>query len=121
MNIAEAKKIAEHLGNGINPLTGEMLPPDNILHNSKIIRALLTLAHKTPVKKQSRSLSNAAKNLPTNTGKKWDQVSETRLIEMFNKGKSMVKIAAQFERTKGAIRSRLVKLGLIEDDRNKAA
>ncbi|BFU95293.1 MAG: helicase [Nitrospira sp.] len=45
----------------------------------------------------------------------WDQTQDEQLRELFAKGAPVADLAKSFNRTKGAIRSRLVKLGLMKD------
>jgi ATP-dependent exoDNAse (exonuclease V) alpha subunit len=47
---------------------------------------------------------------------RWSADEEKQLVELFNAGKSQVQIAKTLGRKIGGIRSRLVKLGLIEDE-----
>ena len=44
----------------------------------------------------------------------WDEAQDEKLTKLFREGKSTVNLATMFERTKGSIRSRLVKLGLVD-------
>lgn len=50
-----------------------------------------------------------------NAGKKWDAEQERMLAESFAAGMSVVALAQLYERTEGAIASRLFRLGLIAD------
>ncbi len=47
--------------------------------------------------------------------KKWEREEEERLVEEFGRGKNMGELAVLFGRKVGGIRSRLMKLGLLED------
>jgi hypothetical protein len=53
--------------------------------------------------------------LPNNAGKPWTEVEDTSLLAEFDKGESIGTIALAHNRTKGAIASRLVRLGRISD------
>ncbi len=44
----------------------------------------------------------------------WDQAQDEQLRELFAQGSSVASLAQTFNRTRGAIRSRLAKLGLVE-------
>ncbi|OGI95376.1 hypothetical protein A2917_02315 [Candidatus Nomurabacteria bacterium RIFCSPLOWO2_01_FULL_42_17] len=50
-----------------------------------------------------------------NAYKKWTQIEETEVAQAFKSGKSLKNISVQTGRQVGGIRSRLVKLGLIEE------
>ena len=43
MDIIKAKEIVEMLADGVDPITGEVLPPDSHYNNPEIIRALFTV------------------------------------------------------------------------------
>ncbi len=45
----------------------------------------------------------------------WDKAQDEKLQELFTKGSSIAELTAAFNRTKGSIRSRLIKLGLLEN------
>ena len=47
-------------------------------------------------------------------GERWTKEDDMRLRELYQDGKPIVQISEEFTRTRGAIRSRLKKLGLIE-------
>ena len=48
------------------------------------------------------------------TSKKWTDEEDNKLIEEFKSGKSLTELASIHGRTKGAIRSRLRKLGVVD-------
>lgn len=52
---------------------------------------------------------------PLLQGKPWTADQDKRLVEMFNDGLIVAEIAKECQRTTGAIRARLVRLGLISD------
>jgi hypothetical protein len=54
-------------------------------------------------------------------GRAWTPQEEEQLIQAYNERKSIADIAAAHGRTTGAITSRLVKLGLIEDNATNRA
>jgi hypothetical protein len=55
----------------------------------------------------------------SNAYRRWREGEEEELAECFNKGESIKSLSARFGRQPGGIKSRLVKLGLIEDDYKK--
>lgn len=65
-------------------------------------------------KKLTREEYNKRKNLPESVGKSWTEEEEKVLREQFEAGMKMPEIARQHNRTRGGIRARLKKLGLIE-------
>ena len=55
-----------------------------------------------------------------NAFRRWDEKEEKELAQLFKKGSSMESLAKKFGRKQGGIKSRLIKLGLIEDDYKKS-
>jgi hypothetical protein len=53
--------------------------------------------------------------LPHNAGKAWDAAEEETLVREFEGGETMAAIARAHGRTPGAIKSRLICLGKIDD------
>ena len=49
-----------------------------------------------------------------NGGKPWNSIQDEQLVEMFHNGLTIKEIADEMKRTYGAIRSRLLKFGLVE-------
>ena len=98
------------MAKGVDPTTGEVLPEDHFINKPQVIRAL----------SQTREIILAwsgTKNAAENQGKPWSDVEETALTQAFRRGDKIKDIAAQHKRTTGAIRSRLVRLELIEPGR----
>ncbi len=108
MDIKKAKKIVSALADGIDPITGEILPTDHLCNNPDIVRAFYTLLH----------MNNKSNNISAqNAGKPWTLEDDNELRNMYEKGASKKELQEYFARTSGSIQSRLVKLGLIEDKR----
>lgn len=106
MDIMRAKELIAGLADGLDPLTGEILPDDSICNRPEIVRALHAVLSELSPK--------AARQLPVNAGKPWTEVEENRLIEEFDAGMKISEIAKEHGRTRGAIESRLSSLGKIE-------
>jgi DNA-binding NarL/FixJ family response regulator len=64
---------------------------------------------------EGAGISNSHSDKPLRTGKSWTDTEERELREMYASGKSMSEIADLLQRTRGSIRSRLVKLEIIDD------
>lgn len=112
MNAKEAKEIVLLLSDGMDPQTGEIFAEDSPYQQSGTIRAL-----NVAVKALDRMERYEARmsNLPQNAGTPWTEEEQQKLIEAFDKGSSIKELAANHERTSGAIHSRLVSLGKIEE------
>lgn len=108
MNIDRAREVLGLLAEGINPVTGEILPNDDSCNQVEVVRALYTALRCMEPKK-------ATKNAPENAGRPWTEEDEGTLCEMFDAGTSTKEICAHFKRSKGAVAARLVRLGKIQD------
>jgi len=118
-------KIIEALANGINPLTGEVLPEESLYNSPEIIRALFSTLDliKHPPKKQpkvkktleQKQAENLENGLPKNAGLPWTEEQKNNVAEQFESGKLVSILANEFGRTNGSINSELKKQGLIEE------
>jgi len=106
MDNAKAAEILQRLADGLDLVTGEPLPKDSQFNQPEAIRALFTAI---------RALEGAPqKEGPAKAGGKWTDEEDKRLAEAFDAGSSIKDLAASHQRSNGAIRSRLVKLGKID-------
>jgi hypothetical protein len=114
MKTTRALEIINFLADGINPHTGEVFP-DGVYQHPDTVRAL----HKAKealvrmVKSETRQ-----RDLPENAGKSWSVEEEEKLVSAFDAGAGIKDLAEDHKRTKGAIQSRLVKLGKIKQSIN---
>ena len=130
MSPERAVEIIENLVDGIHPLTGEILPEDNICEETGIVDALncaiqvlnerIVAEHaveeyrRQQMKDALEKENTAKRNLPENAGKPWLPEDDAELLRLYKAGTSVSEIAKQYKRTKGAIRARLVNLGMAE-------
>ena len=113
MDLARARAILQSLADGHDPTTGQSFPSDSPYQQVDTVRALHAvldaldgpLAKKRPANPDRPQL-----------GLKWTPEEEKRLRDAFTAHKPIPEIAAAHGRSAGAITSRLVRLGLIEDD-----
>lgn len=106
MELSETLEVVRLLSEGVDPLTGEVLPNNHLINQPQVIRALC----------HARELLQnrvASKVRPENQGKPWLEHEERRLREAFQHGDKIKDMAAAHKRSTGAIRSRLEKLGLV--------
>ena len=108
MDIERAKDLLTALADGVNPITGELLPSYDSCNQAEIVRAL-----HTAVATLEKAAKRASKPLPDNAGKPWTVEEEARLVASYRSGKNGAELAAEHNRTKVAIASRLVKLGIV--------
>ena len=110
MDIQRAKELLAVLSDGVNPLTGELLPEDDSCNQVEIVRALNTVLRYLDNQPQRPS-----KPSPDNAGKPWTAEDEEALSRMFEQGCTKKEICSYFKRSPGAIAARLVKLGKISE------
>lgn len=115
MDDKKAIEIIKILADGIDPSTGEVFPADSPYQNVDIVRALHTAEEAL---KRVSKIDSRIRNLPERAGKPWETEESNLLAERFGKGMSIAEIAKAHNRTKGAIASRLVRLGKIASTDN---
>ena len=104
MDIKRAKEIIRILADGIDPITGEILPEDSTYNSPEVIRALFTLLEALNMQSVNKTTENA--------GKPWIEDEEDRLRDEFMDNMKIREIAGKHGRSRGAIESRLERLGL---------
>jgi len=109
----DAKAILQALVQGYDPLTGAALPPESVLQQADIIRALL--AGITALEAgAARALRRS--QLPENVGRAWSAEEEANLTGAFHAGEPLATLAQRHGRTPTAIEARLEKLGLVKPE-----
>ena len=108
METKEALRIISLLADGHHPITGKKFPEDSPYQQADVVRALYTAAHVMSeyTKKEKRGIILPRSGLP------WSKSEDEQLCDEFNT-KSIDEMATIHNRTKGAIQSRLMKLGKI--------
>lgn len=121
MDIIKAKKIVELLADGIDPISGEVFPPESHYNNPEIIRALYAVlgslrmpARSTKKTTEEKQKENVENGKPKNAGLPWTQEQRKAVASMFENGTPLKELSGYFERTTSAIKSELTHQGLIE-------
>lgn len=104
MDITRAKEIIRSLADGIDPITGEIFPEDSVYNSPEVIRALFTVLEAMCNPSDRSSAKNA--------GNAWTDTEEEQLKNEFNANMKITDIAREHGRSRGAIESRLERLGL---------
>jgi hypothetical protein len=112
MDLTAARRIIEALADGVDPRTGEVLPSGSPIDCTGVVRALHVALAAIDALVRKRERTSA---LPDNAGKPWRDEDDAELTEMFDSGQPVVIIARSFQRTRGSIASRLVRLGKVSD------
>ena len=106
MDISKAKEIVGALAEGIDPITGEILPADHLCNNVDVVRAFYALLQGNDEKKEKTY---------ENSGKKWTDEDDELLRQLYEQGAKISEIQRKFMRSRGSIQSRLAKLGLVDE------
>jgi hypothetical protein len=121
MQLGEAIAAIDSLANGIDPVTGQPLPNPGPYHHPHVIRALFTVLSHLREKgampdgpNAEAAMPNVARNLPERVGKPWTPAEDEQLIAEFHAAVEFRDMAKMHGRTRGAIVSRLTKLGEIQ-------
>ena len=112
MDILRATEILKDLADGVDPLTGELLPGQNICNQAEIVRAFCCILHELERQRKARK-----KKLPENAGKPWKQEDDEALAQMFDQGCSKREMQRYFKRSEKSIAARLIHIGKISDEK----
>lgn len=112
MDIIRAKEILEILADGVNPMTGEVLPKSDSCNQVEVVRAIHTI-----LKFINAETAKPKDSMPENAGKPWTRADEEILCRMFDTGCPGEAICNHFQRSHGSIAAKLVKLGKIRERR----
>jgi hypothetical protein len=115
MEQARAVEVIQSLAAGIDPFTGEVFQSGSTLQNPEVVRALFVAAsalQTAPRTVKPPKPKDAA--VPSAAGKAWSDAEDSQLASAFDGGTSEKDLAAKHQRTLGAIRYRLVKLGRLD-------
>ena len=121
MHAPYAAQLLRSLANGLDPHTGQALAPSSPLHHADVVRALFAGAEAL-IQSAGPDAPPAKppKPKPARAGQAWDDPEDQRLTAAFESGTAVAELARQHRRSKGSIRARLVRLGLV-DERRQAA
>lgn len=112
INYVKAIKTLSSLAEGVDPETGELLAKDHIFNQPDVIRSLFAAIESLNADRKRQRKRQA---LPERAGMPWTNEESEKLRKEFHAGKSTKVISQGHQRTKGAIRSQLVKLGLLQN------
>ena len=122
-DLYQAIEILKKQADKIDPYTGKTLEINNSYDNIELSGALFLVIEfvkeMLPKKPHLRRLRKAwlrheRKLRPDMAGQSWQTEESNLLVEQFDKGIGIAELAKLHQRTRGAIRARLKKLGKIE-------
>jgi hypothetical protein len=107
----EALEIIRTLADGVDPRTREPLPGDDRCQSPQVIRALYLAA--IELERRVRRLRRDAQ-LPEKAGAPWRSAEDEELRRSFDSGLTVKDLSVRHQRTPGAIKRRLEKLGRLQ-------
>lgn len=113
MEISKAIEILKLLADGMHPATSESLDKNHVINQPDVIRALNTAVEALIAEEKK---FKRHRDLPKRVGKPWSENEDKALIKAFDSGISMNDLVVKHQRTRGAIRTRLIRLGKIAPD-----
>jgi len=108
-----ALKTLQQLANGVDPHTGEVFRADSPYQHPDTVRALFFALSALETGPASRQRATGNENAPQNAGKPWSADEDKALAAAFDAGRQIPELAAQHQRSRFAIETRLAKLGKI--------
>lgn len=115
MNAKDAYTLLETLMDGVNPMTGELLPEDHVCHEPAVLRALhkalVALRNSDDIPVDDTALVN--RNGKLNAGRPWTQKDLDWLKQLHEAGASMEEMCHLLQRRKRGIEKQLIYLGLM--------
>jgi hypothetical protein len=116
MKAERAADILRALADGVDPFTGEVLDDRSPLQNPECIRALFAAIEALEGSSSDRSnRASRKRDLPDRAGEPWEAREDGELMERFDTGWNVADLAKHHQRTRGAVRARLVRLGKINN------
>ena len=115
MDPLRALEVIQSLAAGIDPFTSEKFKSGSTLQNPDIVRALfIAAAALQALPKEVKQPKAKDPALPAAAGRPWSEAVDQQLAKAFDGGSSEKELALKHQRTRGAIRARLVKLGKLD-------
>jgi DNA-binding NarL/FixJ family response regulator len=118
MLIVRAIEILERMRDGKEPVTGKILTSEGPWQSAEVVRALYTVLAALPA--EAREEPDEETPPPASTkprlaraGKPWTDEEDRCLAVAFDEGRAVPEIARVLDRSRKAVRLRLVKLGRI--------
>ncbi len=122
MNQEKIVSIIDALANGIDPITGEVLPDNSPYNHPEVIRALFHTIKLLPKAKkpkktiEQKQQENIEKGQPKNYGLPWLDDDVISVIEQFNSGTAIDIIANEQARKSSSIIGLLKKREVITEE-----
>lgn len=120
MHRRQVVEVLSALASGADPITGKTFEEDSPYSHPKVIRALfasieLIESRSGRVKRTVEEINRQA-GRPLRANVRWSEDEERELLVLLEQGIPTGEIASRFQRSQGAIHSRLQGQGLLERD-----
>lgn len=118
MNAKDAYTLLETLLDGIDPVTGEMLPDEHVCQEPAVLRALhralVALRNEADAADTANETEAAdgRKSRYPRAGKPWTADDDKTLLEMYERGEPNYRIAKTLQRSSYAVFRRIISLGI---------
>lgn len=110
MDQTQALAVVRSLANGVDPESGEVFPPESAYQRPQVVRALYKAA---AALERFERFERRRAQMPAKTGEPWSEEEDRKLLAAFDAGRALQELAAEHQRTMGAVRARLLKYGRI--------
>src|SRR5687768_16562854 len=108
MDTTTAIAVVSALANGIDPRTGEVFDCDSPYQSADVIRALYIAVREL---ERFDKGQRGKRTLPMNAGKPWNEEDDRLLLEWWDQGNTIERVAEMHGRTLAGIRARLERHG----------
>ena len=120
MERSAALDILVALADGCDPNTGEVFPPGHVVQQPNVIRALGVAVTALREYTRFRGRKEDDESKPPRAGIAWTPEEDTELGLAFDQDATITALAAKHERTRTAIKSRLVKQGRLSPESDES-
>lgn len=118
MHKREVVEVLSALASGAHPITGQVFEEDSPYNHPRVIRALFgsieLIESRSGRTRKTLEEINREQGRPLRSNMRWSEEEDQRLFDLLEEGVVTGEIASRFERTRGAIHSRLQGKGLLE-------
>jgi len=112
MDKKRAAELLKTLLQGVDPTSGAPLSEHDVVRRPEVSQALLLaeICCRESIERDSQRSRR-----PTKTGAAWTEVEDSQLLEEFDSGLSIEKLAERHQRSRSAISARLMRLGRMDE------
>lgn len=116
MTVEAATTILQNMIDGIDPVTGEVLPHDHLCNYPEVMRALHVAILSMSSEKGKIKDSSAQNHIKLNAGRPWTNQELDELEQLYLSGMPITSICEQLQRRERGLKKQLMYLGLIQSE-----